>query len=321
MTTATGITTINNNSPELPVQASDFFLSTQQFNLIHSFGAQKHYAKAFIGKTTRLSRFSPLSLIGGQLDGSGIDPAPEVPIRTDIDADMEIFAKSIIVNEQVDLWSNRGTLAKYMQLMGQWMRNKEDILMRDLFASAVSYTDAIGGGNGDIPSNPSYEDFLNKEAVLNTNDAQTVLESLIATNQFSTSNRMDSYLGLFHTDLTPAINLTENFVIKSGYPGRGESVKKEEYGSVGRFRLFLSSKAQVIPNASQKGNNIYPIPLYGIEAIGKIEQTRYTHRLGTRPDWVVSNVAQNSGLYAKFALARTIQNQNWITGLNVTAQV
>lgn len=96
-----GITTIQNNSPELPLQASDFFLSTPQFNLIHSFGAQKHYAKAFIGKTTRLSRFDPLSLQGGQLDGSGIDPAPEVPVRTDIDADMEIFAKAMLVNEQV----------------------------------------------------------------------------------------------------------------------------------------------------------------------------------------------------------------------------
>lgn len=316
-----GIATIANTSPEVPLQASEFFLATPQFNLIHSFGAQQHYAKAFMGKTTRLSRFAPLNLEGGQLDGSGIDPAPEVPVRTDIDSNMEIFAKSIIINEQLDLWSNRGTMAKYMSLLGQWMRSKEDLLMRDLFASSVSYTDAVGGGNGDIPSNPSYKDFLNKEAVLNTNDTQTVLESIFATDQFGQSARMDSYLGLFHSDLTPAINLTENFVLKSGYPGRGESVKKEEYGSVGRFRLFMSSKAQKIPNASAKGNTVYPIPLYGVEAIGKIEQTRYTHKIGTRPDWAVSSVAQNSGLYAKFAIARTVQNQNWVTGLNVTAEV
>jgi N4-gp56 family major capsid protein len=318
---STGLTTIGNNSPEVPLQASEFFLSTPQFNLIHSFGAQKHYAKAFLGRVHRLSRYAPLDLDGGQLDGSGIDPAPEVPVRTDIDADMEIFAKSIIVNEQVDLWSNRGTMAKYMALLGQWMRNKEDILMRDLFASSVSYTDAVGGNNGDVPTNPSYEDFLNKEAVLNTNDAMTVLESLMATDQFATSPRMDSYLGLLHTDLTPAINLTENFTLKSSYPGRGESVKKEEYGMIGRFRLFISSKAQKIPNASDQGQPVYPISLYGVEAIGKIEQTRYTHKLGTRPDWVVSSVAQNSGLYAKFAIGRTVQNQNWVTGLNVTAQV
>jgi N4-gp56 family major capsid protein len=316
-----GITTIQNNSPELPLQASEFFLATPQFNLIHSFGAQKHFAKAFIGKTTRLSRFAPLSLDGGQLDGSGIDPAPEIPVRTDIDADMEIFAKAMLVNEQVDLWSIRGTLAKYMGLMGQWMRNKEDVLMRDLYASSVSYTDAVGGGNGDIPTNISLEDMLNKEAVLNTNDTQTVMESVLATDQFATSPRMDAYLGLCHTDLTPSLNLAAGFVLKSAYPGRGEGTKKEEYGMLGRFRLFISSKGQKILNASNQGNPVYPIPLYGVEAVGKIEQTRYTHRLGTRPDWVVSSVAQNSGLYAKFALAKCIQNQNWITGLNVTAQV
>jgi len=38
----------------------------------------------------------------------------------------------------MDLWSNRGTMAKYMALAGQWMRNKEDLLMRDLFASSVN---------------------------------------------------------------------------------------------------------------------------------------------------------------------------------------
>ena len=164
------IATIANTSPEVPLQASEFFLSTPQFNLIHSFGSEKHYAKAFMGRTTRLSRFAPLDLNGGQLDGSGIDPAPEVPVRTDIDSDMEIFAKSIIVNEQLDLWSNRGTMAKYMSLLGQWMRSKEDLLMRDLFASSISYEDCVAGGNGDIPSNPSYKDFLNREGVLNSND-------------------------------------------------------------------------------------------------------------------------------------------------------
>ena len=201
---------------------------------------------------------------------------------------MEIFAKSIIVNEQLDLWSNRGTMAKYMSLLGQWMRSKEDLLMRDLFASSISYEDCVAGGNGDIPSNPSYKDFLNREGVLNSNDTQTVMENILATDQFGTSARMDSYLGLFHSDLTAAINLVQFFVLKSGYPGRGESVKKEEYGSVGRFRLFMSSKAQKIANSSDLGNATYQVPLYGVEAIGKIEQTRYTHKIGTRPDWVVS---------------------------------
>lgn len=62
-----------------------------------------HHAEAYVGKTTRMSRFERLSTDGGQLDGSGIDPASEVPVRTDVDATMEIYAKSIITNEQVKL--------------------------------------------------------------------------------------------------------------------------------------------------------------------------------------------------------------------------
>jgi hypothetical protein len=101
MSFPTGITNINNFAPELPVQASEDLLSTPMFNLIHSFGVDLHHAEAYIGKTTRMSRFERLSTDGGQLDGSGIDPASEVPVRSDIDATMEIYAKSIVTNEQV----------------------------------------------------------------------------------------------------------------------------------------------------------------------------------------------------------------------------
>jgi hypothetical protein len=100
---ATGITNINNMAPELPVQAAEDLLSTPMFNLIHSIGVDLHHAESYVGKTTRMSRFERLSTDGGQLDGSGIDPASEVPVRTDIDATMEIYAKSIVTNEQVKI--------------------------------------------------------------------------------------------------------------------------------------------------------------------------------------------------------------------------
>src|SRR5260370_7808802 len=101
MTFQTGITGIQNMAPELPVQASEDLLSTPMFNLIHSFGVDLHHAESFVGKTTRMSRFERLSTDGGQLDGSGIDPASEVPVRTDIDATMKTNPKSIITNNKV----------------------------------------------------------------------------------------------------------------------------------------------------------------------------------------------------------------------------
>ena len=138
MTFSSGITNIQNMAPELPVQASEDFLSTPMFNLIHSFGVDLHHAESYVGKTTRMSRVERFSTDGGELDGSGLDPAPEVPVRTDIDAKMEIYAKTIVANEQLVLYENSRTLTKFTALLGQWLREKEDLLMRDLFSSSVN---------------------------------------------------------------------------------------------------------------------------------------------------------------------------------------
>lgn len=117
---ATGIVNISNMAPELPLQMAEDWLSTPLFNLIHSFGADSHFAQANMGRNYRMSRLNPLSTDGGQLDGSGIDPAPEVPVRTDVDAQVEFFAKSIIIQEQVALFEHPNLQAKYSMLAGQY---------------------------------------------------------------------------------------------------------------------------------------------------------------------------------------------------------
>jgi N4-gp56 family major capsid protein len=317
MSFPTGITNINNMAPELPVQASEDLLSTPMFNLIHSFGVDLHHAESYIGKTTRMSRFERLSTDGGQLDGSGIDPASEVPVRTDIDATMEIYAKSIITNEQVILYENSKTLTKFTALLGQWLREKEDLLMRDLFASSVSYINATGGLNGDQPSNISLNDINNIENILLGNDARSMLTSLEATNKYGTGGVRDAFIALANTNLSADLQKVQGVLLKSAYPTQ-EGIRPEEYCSISRFRFFVSSKGAKTPSISLRGNTVYTIPMYGLEAAAKIEQNNYTAVIGYRPPWVVSSVAQNSQLYAKFAIARAITNQNWISGLNVT---
>jgi N4-gp56 family major capsid protein len=316
----TGITNIQNMAPELPLQFSEDLLSTPMFNLIHSFGADLHYAESHIGKTTRISRYERLSTDGGQLDGSGIDPAPEVVVRTDIDATMEIFAKTVVINEQVTLYENDKVLTKFTALLGQWLREKEDLLMRDLYASSVSYINATGGGNGDQPSSITRANINNIERILLGNDARTMLESINAQNLFGTAPTRDAFIALASTDITPDLQNIDGVLLKNAYPNQ-EGLRPEEYCSVSRFRIFVSSKANKIPGASLLGNTVYTIPMFGLEAAAKIEQNNYSAILGYRPPYVVSSVAQNSQLYAKFAIARAITNQNWISGLNVTAKL
>lgn len=315
-----GITNINNMAPELPLQFSEDLLSTPMFYLIHSFGADLHYAEANIGKTTRMSRYERLSTDGGQLDGSGIDPAPEVVVRSDIDATMEIYAKTVVVNEQVTLYENDKVLTKFTSLLGQWLREKEDLLMRDLYASSVSYINATGGINGDQPSEITRNDCNNIERLLLGNDARTMLEGVDAMDKFGTAPTRDAFIALASTDITPDLQNVSGVLLKNAYPSQ-EGLRPEEYCSVSRFRFFVSSKANKIPGASLTGATVYTIPMYGLEAAAKIEQNNYTAVLGYRAPNIVSSVAQNSQLYAKFAIARAITNQNWISGLNVTARL
>lgn len=317
MTFHTGITNIQNMAPELPVQAAEDLLSTPMFNLIHSIGVDLHYAESYIGRNIRMSRFERLSTEGGQLDGSGIDPASEVPTRTDVDATVEIYAKSIAVNEQVILWENSKTLTKFTALLGQWLREKEDLLMRDLFASSVSYINATGGLNGDQPSNLSLNDVNNIESILLGNDARSLLTNLDASRNIGTGGVRDAFIALANTNLCADLQKVQGVLLKNAYPSQ-EGIRPEEYCSISRFRFFVSSKGIKTPGISMKGNTVYSIPMYGLESIGKVEQNNYTSTIGYRPPWVVSSVAQNSQLYAKFAIARLIENQNWVSGLNVT---
>lgn len=314
------ITNISNMAPELPLQFSEDLLSTPQFNLIHSFGADQHYAEAHIGKTTRMSRYERLSTDGGLLDGSGIDPAAEVVVRSDIEAEMEIYAKTVVVSEQVTLYENDKVLTKFTALLGQWLREKEDLLMRDLFASSPSYIAATGGANGDNPTEIARSDVDNVERILLGKDARTMLSNIEAMDKFGTGPVRDGFIALTHTDITPDLQNVDGVLLTNEYPVQ-KDIRPEEYCSVGRFRFFVSSKGLKESSASLLGANVYKVPMFGMEAVAKVEQNSYSAILGYRPPHVVSAVAQNSQLYAKFAMARAITNQNWLSGLRVTQRL
>lgn len=317
----TGITNIGNLQPELPLQWSEKLLSTPQFNLIHSIGVDLHSAKENMGKTTRMSRYERLSTDGGLLDGSGIDPAPEVVVRSDIDAEMEVFAKSIVVNEQVTLYENDQVLTRFTMLLGQWLREKEDLLMRDLWASAPTSVKATGGVNGDDPCEITRPNVNNIERLLLNNDAHTMLQGMPNGDQFGHGPVRDAFIALCSTEIVSDLQNVSGVVLKASYPGRPEDYKPEEYCAIGRFRFFVSSRGAKTPNASLRGATVFDIPMYGVEAASKIEQNGYSAVMGYRPPAVVSRVAQNAELYAKFAIARAITNQAWVARLQVTQRL
>jgi len=200
------------------------------------------------------------------------------------------------------------------------MREKEDLFMRDLLSSSPSYLNATGGTNGDQPSNITRQSVDNIERILLDNNARTMLEMIEAENRLGTAGIRDAFIALANTAITASLQGVSGVLLKNAYADQS-GLRPEEYCSISRFRFFVSSKGPQLANASMLGNTVYQVPMFGVEAIAKIEQNNYTSRVGFIPDWVMSTVAQNSGLYAKFAIAGAISNQQWLSGLNVTAAV
>lgn len=190
--------------------------------------------------------------------------------------------------------------------------------MRDLLSAAASSVNCRGGVNGDQPTEISRADVDDIEAALLGGDARTLLHDIEAQDKFGTGPIRDAFIALANTDVTKDLQQIDGWLNKVAYPGNQMNLMQEEYGSVSRFRFFVSSRGAKEDNASLNGNNVYLIPMYGVEAFAKIEQNNYSARIGYHPPYLVSRVEQNGALWAKFAIARAITNQSWITLLRCT---
>lgn len=193
--------------------------------------------------------------------------------------------------------------------------------MRDLWASAPTSVQCAGGYNGDQSTEITRSDINNVERLLLANDAHTMLQGMPNGDQFGHGPVRDAFLALASTQIVSDLQNVAGVQLKSSYPGNPEEYRPEEYCAISRFRFFVSSKGAVQKDASLLGADVYDIPMYGVEAAAKIEQNGYSAVLGYRPPSVVSRVAQNAELYAKFAIARAITNQAWVVRLQATQRL
>lgn len=189
--------------------------------------------------------------------------------------------------------------------------------MRDILASAASSVNCRAGTNGDVPTNLHLNDIDDIEAALSSADAHTLLQMVDGADKFGTSPVRDAFLALSHTDLQKDWRQVTGWLDKAKY-GYQDGLLQEEYGSVSRFRVFTSSRGIVELDASQNGNDVYVVPMYGVEAFAKLNQSKYTARVGYLGPQYVSLVEQNAAMWGKFAIARAITNQSWIILLRAT---
>lgn len=200
--------------------------------------------------------------------------------------------------------------------LGVSLRQSEDELTRDMLLSTASFINAVGGANGDNPTNISRRDVDTVIETLVDANAYTVSDMIEGQDKFGTGPVRDAYVAFGSSQLIRSIEQVTGFLAKAQYPTK--EGMRAEWGNISNLRIFLSSIGSVSPNSSLLGNDIFNMFCCGLDAYAVIEQDGYSSQFIYRPPIYDGPLALNGSVGYKFAQARTITNDAWVLNLRQT---
>lgn len=186
-----------------------------------------------------------------------------------------------------------------------------------MLAATASAINAVGGVNGDVPTEITLSDVQGIVRTLLGNNAYTIMDNIEGENKFGTAPVRDAYFALCSTDLTGNLENVAGFIQKNQYPAPMNALQSE-WGAIGNLRFLVSSIGSSVPNASSLGNTVYNIFCVGMEAYACIKQDGYSATFIYRPPIYDGPLALNASVGYKFAEVPRITNDLWVLNLRAT---
>lgn len=272
------------------------------------------------GTTCRFMRPRALTPPTVQLGNSGIDPAPQVPQRDIIDAQMAFFGTGCVINQQVILQDQEGVLAWVSERLAVAMRQAEDLILRDYIVSAASEINAGGGSNNDNPTNLGVSDFSLVATTLSTNNPYKFTSGIEGEDRFGTGPIRSAFFMLSSTELQTDFDslVGSGYISAWNYPNTANALPSE-VGSVYNIRILTSSEAPVARNASANNQDVYYNTVLGKQALTHIGQDGYSMELIYRDRMYSGYLGQNVTLGVSFAQAQAITQDTAIRNLLCTS--
>jgi N4-gp56 family major capsid protein len=310
--------TITNLSPEVAIQFCMRMLSRPFPDLIAGVGNYHVNMEQNQGNILRQSRYDNLPTQPVPLGPSGTNPPAMNLNRLDIDAQIDWYGGYVALTEQVLLINQDRVLEETLDLLSQSLKETEDQLTREHMVNAAPFVNAIGGVNGDNPTELVRSDIDALVKVLRGNNAKFLMDSIDGEDRFGTGPVRNSYWAKASTDMIGDLEQITGFINAANYPDTSDLLEAE-WCSIGNLRFLLSSVWPVSLNASALGNNVENIIVQGQEAVSEIDldgysaQYRFTPpRIAGGPLWLYGT----SGYV--FAQVPQVTNFTWIYNLRCT---
>lgn len=265
---------------------SDQLLMNYQPQLVFSMFASRDMMPANEGCDLKYARVIPLKAIDRELNMDCCGPDGP-PCCVDFEYTIvkpRFYGCYATIEKKCTLQSVLPRVMVYVKEFANQYRLSEDKLIGQIFKQNASVYYARCGDNKDYPTNQSARDYLIAAQKIIANRAKYLFKAQVGTCAVQ-SNPIPASLGAYlHPDLVPDLyNLVPVFIPKHKYANPEMALLSEE-GAVGKVRIFVGDKENmddtlVSPEASQNGNDVYDIPIFGQDAYVTMWQEKFAPKI------------------------------------------
>jgi len=171
-----------------------------------------------------------------------------------------------------------------------------------------------------LPTNITRSDIDLIYRTLQANNAKTIAQMIDGADKFGSSPVRNSYLAMCHSDLTPDLQNVYGFKATAEYANQS-GIGQSEFGNIGNTRFFTSSAGSVMPNASNKGQNVYNIFVTGVEAYGIVDQENYPEQFRYSSKEFNPPLMLNATAAYVTAMVPRLLNDAWLLAMRATLLV
>ncbi len=285
--------------------------------------AQAQIMRATIGEaqgnTKRFVQIPLLPIFPNAIPNNSSGPAPIAPSYYNRDVMLSLYSQCTIMDVTSVITSQIEWVQKTLMSQEISVTRTEDFVVATTLSSTATTVYAIGGTNGDSPTNMSITDANNATGALANVNAARTTANIEGTNRFGTNPIASGYTMLTSTAATSTFLNDSNFRQVSGY-SQQEVALPGEIGSYGTLRVLTSTDWPVYTGGlSLNGNPIIQGSITSVQSYVIVMHSSMYHQISAvGAAFYGSNMLQ-IGTSAQNYIGTAIVQPEWVLNLLYTA--
>jgi N4-gp56 family major capsid protein len=313
------ITTINNAGSPQPYVLDDEMIPTPQAVLLAQTFAWEKVIKERSGTILRQLQARNIQVNTNPIAPGSQGQPPQPLLYNTVDGVIQNYGNSIYVdvfNMETNQYPLAAEAGKRLIIA---LMQAEDTITWTMLAQATTQYKCVQGGNGDDPTETSYNDTLTITDTLAVAQATPVFASNDGSLKFGSAPNQAAYWAYISTALRATLRANSQFLPVERYSHPVFS--KEELGSMGGMRFMATTQAPIYPNLSSQGQIIFVGAVGGAQTYTSIHLEGVDKTVDFLPSQYTGPNMQQCLFTGRNIFGTSICQTTWVASFLSTASV